>query len=1144
MSTPTLYDILSKKLEQKRKGHPSFKLMKIDDKLFPDGIIKFDTEETEALDSKDKLKTVKKIIAESWKKGKNNHLMIEGEGGLGKTVTLLSIPEKFTPFHVPAIYIPLHELTENDDPIEHYIKKRILKNKEDLLEQLLNLIDQPWDKGPRLLLLLDGFNEIAAEKRKIISEDLEHWSVYPGIQIITSSRYDIHTYVTLSYDYSAIKLQPLSNKTVNSYLDSIGVPMPINDVVMKLITNPLLLTLYVKTELILRQRETDFSDFREVKNAGSIVWNYLQCELWRFEKEEEIAKNAILTMEFIAPFIAWGMQQKSLFVLEKKEFNKLLENAYKLLKSHFNKPDDFPLHIQEALQNVEGIPPLELIKNLLEKHLCLFIKNKQQYRLMHQQFRDALTAVHLINSCYLSGNNLPQEWESPIDYYVMQFVADLIREDTDKNEALKLWEQNRRASPAIEDSTRNQLRLQGLLHNNDFSHLNFSGLDLNNISLFPYRVNNTLLKVPADFNNLEKVKLSERTFSAEGHESDVNCIAITTDGKRIVSGSKDNTIRVWDLETGDQIRVLVGHEDEVKAVTITQDGRFIISGSWDKTIRIWDLESGTQLGEPLEGHEDAVNAVAITRDGTRIISGSWDHTIRIWDFKSRRQIKKTSHKSVVSSIFLTPDGKRIISGSWDNTIGIWNYETSKPVFLEGHQGNVLAIAVTPDGKCVVSGSNDKTIRVWDLATDNPTGQLLGKPNEGHRGSVLAITVTQDERIISGSGDKTIRIWDLKTMMQIGNPIEKLPSFVNSIAVTPDCKRIISGSSDSIIRIWDLETRTQIGKPIKGHSNSIDAVSITPDGKRIISRSSDNTIRIWDLSTKGLIGKPIENYDNSLYTIAVTPDGKRVVRSLGYSIIITDLETGDLIGKPLAGYRHPVDFISLTSDGKRIVSRSRDNTIHVWDLGTQSKIGEPIEGLNDSVFAVAVTPNGKCIISGSMDKTIRIWDLETGMPICKPIEGHSSSVDAVAVTPDGKHIVTGSKDKTIRIWNLETGSSIGKPIEGFIRPIDAVIITPNGKRLICKSRDYGDTIRIIDLEDRVIIKTIIKTYGSLAEDITPDGKQLISGFKDGTIRITNVDTEEIETIQTLPLSVAGLDFTLAEISTPGLKKNLRQNGAIV
>ena len=213
MNTPTLYDILSQKLEQKRKDHPSFKLLDIDENLFPNGIITF---ETEAKDSDNKLKTVKDIVADSWKKGEKNHLMIQGEGGIGKTVTLLSFPVMFDDNFVPAIYIPLHEIKggENDDLIENYIKKRVLDEDEELFRQLKELRKKEWNNGPNLLLLLDGFNEISNEHRAAISENIEQWSEYPGIQIITSSRFDIHLYVALCSNFSKIELQPLSEDTV------------------------------------------------------------------------------------------------------------------------------------------------------------------------------------------------------------------------------------------------------------------------------------------------------------------------------------------------------------------------------------------------------------------------------------------------------------------------------------------------------------------------------------------------------------------------------------------------------------------------------------------------------------------------------------------------------------------------------------------------------------------------------------------------------------------------------------------------------------------------------------------------------------------------------------------------------------------
>ena len=520
-------------------------------------------------------------------------------------------------------------------------------------------------------------------------------------------------------------------------------------------------------------------------------------ELWSFGKEDEDAKNAIIAMEFVAPYMAWQMQQNSLFFLNQEQFNKYLENAYKLLGRHFNKSVDFRFHIQDALQKADGIPSLKLIRNLLEKQLCLFIKIGDQYKLMHQQFRDALAAMHLINSIYLNGKSRPTEWNSTVDNYVMRFVADLI----DEKEANRLWEQNR-TSPQLESATLNQLELQRRLHHCDFSKLDFSGLDLSKISMYPYRFGNTMLKLPTDADAMKEVQLSEKTFSPEGHGGSVSAVAVITDGKRIVSGSWDCTIRVWDLETGSLVgKPIEGHRSVVSAVAVTVDGKRIISGSYDHTIRVWDLETGSPVELPIVGHSGYVCTVTITPNGKRIVSGSEDRTIRVRDLETSSPVGLPGHTDRVTAVAVTMDGKHIVSGSWDDTIRVWDLETGVCLkTLEGHKRSVEAVAVTTDGKRIVSGSMDNTIRVWDLET----GACL-KTMEGHTNSVYAVAVTSDgKRIVSGSLDHTIRVWDMDTGACLKTR-EGHTAYVIAVAVTFDGKRIVSGSGDDTIRIWDLES---------------------------------------------------------------------------------------------------------------------------------------------------------------------------------------------------------------------------------------------------------------------------------------------------------------------------------------------------
>ena len=207
-----------------------------------------------------------------------------------------------------------------------------------------------------------------------------------------------------------------------------------------------------------------------------------------------------------------------------------------------------------------------------------------------------------------------------------------------------------------------------------------------------------------------------------GHTGYVWCVAFSSDGKRIVSGSDDKTIRLWDAETGEQRQHLEGHQHRVSSVGFSPEGRRIVSGSYDKTIRLWDAETGEQLGQPLE-HQDQVWCVGFSPDGRRIVSGSYDRTIRLWDAEIGRQLGKPleGHQDGVPFVEFSPDGRHIVSGSYDKTIRLWCTETGEQLGqpLEGHQDGVRSVAFSPEGKRVVSGSDDKTIRLWDAEGELP-----------------------------------------------------------------------------------------------------------------------------------------------------------------------------------------------------------------------------------------------------------------------------------------------------------------------------------------------------------------------------------------------------------------------------------------
>jgi WD40 repeat protein len=197
----------------------------------------------------------------------------------------------------------------------------------------------------------------------------------------------------------------------------------------------------------------------------------------------------------------------------------------------------------------------------------------------------------------------------------------------------------------------------------------------------------------------------------------VNSVTFSQDGSRVISGSDDNTVRIWNATTGEVEADLKGHTDWVRSVAFAQDGSRVVSGSDDKTVRIWNATTGEVEAE-LKGHTDWVMSVAFAQDGSRVVSGSYDKTVRIWNATTGEvEAELKGHTNLVTSVAFAQDGSRVVSGSYDKTVRIWNATTGEvEAELKGHTNLVMSVAFAQDGSRVVSGAYDNTVRIWNTVT--------------------------------------------------------------------------------------------------------------------------------------------------------------------------------------------------------------------------------------------------------------------------------------------------------------------------------------------------------------------------------------------------------------------------------------------
>jgi hypothetical protein len=155
-----------------------------------------------------------------------------------------------------------------------------------------------------------------------------------------------------------------------------------------------------------------------------------------------------------------------------------------------------------------------------------------------------------------------------------------------------------------------------------------------------------------------------------GHQDAVTSVAVTPDGRYVVSGSWDRTVRIWELATGKEVRRLIGQQGHVESVAVTPDGRYIVSGGNDATLRLWELATGEEIRR-FAGHEGHVRSVAVTPDGRYVVSGSWDRTVRIWELATGKEVRRLTDDIYVVSLEVTPDGRYLVCGCEDGTVRVW-----------------------------------------------------------------------------------------------------------------------------------------------------------------------------------------------------------------------------------------------------------------------------------------------------------------------------------------------------------------------------------------------------------------------------------------------------------------------------------------
>ncbi len=540
-------------------------------------------------------------------------------------------------------------------------------------------------------------------------------------------------------------------------------------------------------------------------------------------------------------------------------------------------------------------------------------------------------------------------------------------------------------------------------------------------------------------------------------------LLFSPDGKVLAASewSRSRDIELWDPSGGHRLHTLKGHKNRIWSIAFSPDGKTLVSGSDDKTMRFWDVAAGKEVRQIK--HSQGIGKIAWSPDGKLLASidtiehfdkeygsGYWsnDNRVRIWDAETGKELRTLAARTSegtpdamfgIRNLTFAPDGKTLLTGNPDGTLRIWDPTTGKELRqFPGFAGASGPFAFTPDAKGLAVVDGGCSIRLLDLATGKDR-----VPSLGHRGRVLSISVAPDGHTIATIGqDDTLCFWDAATGKEVRR--RSLPPFgyLPLPRFGRDGKTYLTLGTDKVYRLNDLESGKETAV-LRGHK-AFFPFALSPDGKTLASQNADKEVRLLDPAT-GTVRHTLTKVKFHVTGMAFSADGRTlVVWDAKQNITVWDVATGrkrrqftpppERSDGPSREYP-TVYSAALSPDGKLWAfsqqvfdPKAKHGILAVLDTATGKEVccfSAPKFGAGRITFS----PDGKSLAwSDGTTRELILGETATGRERHRfaAYGGGIFSLDfSLAFSADGKMLISGSDDPTALVWDLTGRLAMGK-----------------------------------------------------------------------------------------------------------------------